>query len=335
MMHPNQYPVFAMAQESALSSLDCFLGQYARLTGELYEQALCARWGLSKGAFADGLRRSAEKRFGGANTSPEEIAAYLKSLHLEDLALACACSEGIEAAWESFIEHFRQDLRGAARAMLRASGLGDDTRAADLADSLYAELYGACASADGRRKSLFEYFHGRSKLSTWLRAVLAQKQVDLFRAGSRTVSLDAAAEDASPAGQTHKADRAPVDPHREMYLARIGRALRAALAGLTSRERMILSCYYTDELTLAEIGRMLGEHESTVSRQLERTRRTLREKVTQMLQHATPAVNGGQAEAALDPAQIELAFEYAVEDWPFDLSKALSAAKPGGDRPEE
>jgi RNA polymerase sigma-70 factor len=334
MMHQNEYPDLAMPQESALSSLDRFLAQYARLLGELYAQALCARWGISEKLFAEGLRRSAEKRFGRGDAAPKEVEAYLKSLHLEDLALACACSEGIEAAWEFFMAHFRQDLRGAASAMLRASGIGDDARAADLADSLYAELYGVRSGAGGRRKSLFEYFHGRSKLSTWLRAVLAQKQVDLFRAGSRTVSLDAGEED-TPRPERARETGAAVDPHREMYLGRIDRALRAALANLTSRERMILACYYTDELTLAEIGRLLGEHESTVSRQLERTRRTLREGVTQMLQRDTPASNGRQAEAALDPAQIELAFEYAVEDWPFDLSRALSAAEPGGDSPVE
>jgi len=98
---------------------------------------------------------------------------------------------------------------------------------------------------------------------------------------------------------------------------------------------MILACYYVDRLTLAEIGRLLHEHESTVSRQLERLRRALRENVAQALQHEAPARNGRPAEPALDKAQVELAFEYAVEDWPFDLSQALSAPKPGADPPEK
>ena len=57
------------------------------------------------------------------------------------------------------------------------------------------------------------------------------------------------------------------------YLARLDRALLQRSPRLTPRERMLLACYYVDQLTLAEIGRTLGEHESTVSRQLERTRR--------------------------------------------------------------
>ena len=326
-----------MPKDSFFASLDQFLAQYARLAGALYIEAKCARWGLSQEAFAEGLQRSAEKRFGGAQPDPPELEAYLKSLHLEDLALACACIEGLEEAWEFFVAHFRQDLRLAASAMLRASGRADNARAEELADSLYAELYGVRSSADGRRKSLFEYFHGRSKLSTWLRAVLAQKQVDMFRTSGRTVSLEAGKDGEAPRELAGRIESVPAEPapDRERYLRRFDRALTAALASLTPRDRMILACYYVDQLTLAEIGRLLREHESTVSRHLERMRRTLRESVTQSLQREIPACNGRPAEPALDTAQVELAFEYAVGDWPFDLTRALSASELAGGSSEE
>ncbi len=326
-----------MPKESSLASLDRFLAQYARLAGVLHAEAQCERWGLPGETFAEGLRRSAAKRFGGAQPGPGEVEAYLKSLHLQDLALACACSAGIEKAWEFFVDHFREDLRRAASAMLRASGCADDARAEELADSLHAELYGVRSGADGRRKSLFEYFHGRSKLSTWLRAVLAQKQVDMLRTSAKTVSLEAEMEAEAPREFSRRAEAACADPDpdREKFIGRFDRALTASLASLTPRERMILACYYVDQLTLAEIGRLLREHESTVSRQFERLRRALRESVTQALQRVSPSCNGRPAEAALDAAQVELAFEYAVEDWPFDLSQALSASEPAAEPPEE
>src|SRR5579863_9260405 len=179
-----------MPKDSALSSLSQFLEQHSLLAVELHAAARCARWELSVNDFAESLRRSSEKRFPGAPPALVDLEAYLKSLHLEDLALACACGLGIELAWEFFIAHFRQDLRQAASSMLRGSGHADDVRAQELAESLYAELYGVRSGRDGRRKSLFEYFHGRSKLSTWLRAVLAQKQVDAFRTSGRTVPLE-------------------------------------------------------------------------------------------------------------------------------------------------
>ena len=315
-----------MPIDLSLASLNQFLAQHAPLVGALHAEAKCARWGLSPQAFAEALRRSAEKRFFGASVDPGALAAYLKSLHLEDLALACACGEGIEKAWEFFIAHFRQELRQAASAMLRGSGRADDARAEELADSLYAELYGVRSSADGQRKSLFEYFHGRSKLATWLRAILAQKQVDLFRTSGRMVSLEAEMDRDAHRELAGPAESIPADPHRARYLKRVDMALSVAIANLAPRERLILACYYVDQLTLAEIGRMVHEHESTVSRQLERLRGNLRQRVTEVLLREIPALDGRPAEPALDRAQAAVALEYALEDWHFDLSRVLSAS---------
>ena len=68
----------------------------------------------------------------------------------------------------------------------------------ELADSLYADLFGL-QSQGGERRSLFRYFHGRSSLATWLRAVLAQRHVDGIRTGRRFEPL---AETEGDAGAT-------------------------------------------------------------------------------------------------------------------------------------
>jgi RNA polymerase sigma-70 factor, ECF subfamily len=327
-----------MARESTFVSLEVFSTQYSDLIEALYVEAQGPRWGLSRECFARSLHRSSEKRFRDGRGNSIEIEGYLKLLHLEDLALACACSEGIETAWEYFVAYFRQDLRAASRAILRASGSGNDARAEELADSLYAELYGIRSSAEGRRKSLFEYFHGRSKLSTWLRAVLAQRHVDLLRADRGTISLDAkpdGKENGPSLELAQRTDPAPADPDRAKYLAQLDRALQGALAGLSPRERMLLACYYVDQLTLAEIGRTLSEHESTVSRQLERIRRTLRETVTHALRQGAADRDGHAGEPGLDESQVGLAFKYALEDWPFDLSRALSKTETDLDPAEQ
>jgi RNA polymerase sigma-70 factor len=325
-----------MAHESIFSSRQLFLTEYAHLCEALAGEANCARWGLSREDFAEVLRRSAEKRFRGMSTIlPDVVETYLRSLHLEDLALACACSAGIESAWEFFMAEFRSELRSGARAILRASGSQDAARAEELADSLYAELYGVRSAGGEHRKSLFEYFHGRSKLSTWLRAVLAQRHVDLLRTGGKTVSLDTGPQGEAAREPAQRTDGPAGDPNREMYLRRVDGALSAALAALTSRERMILACYYVDQLTQAQIGRMLREHESTVSRQIDRIRWVLREDVTQRLLLGTPAQDGRAAEPALDQPQVDLAFEYALEDWSFDLSRALSKQQAAADPPKK
>jgi hypothetical protein len=53
-------------------------------------------------------------------------------------------------------------------------------------------------------------------------------------------------------------------------------ALAAAIAALEPRDRLRLSSYYARDMTLAAIGRMLGEHEATVSRHLTRSRQAIR-----------------------------------------------------------
>ena len=115
-------------------------------------------------------------------TEGQTKSGTLESLRLEDLALACACAEGNAAAWDHFVLEYRPVLYRSADAMDSSGG------ARELADSLYADLFGLPAEGDERR-SLFRYFHGRSSLATWLRAVLAQRQVDRARAAAKTAPL--------------------------------------------------------------------------------------------------------------------------------------------------
>jgi RNA polymerase sigma-70 factor (ECF subfamily) len=286
----------------------------------LFAQSKAGRWGLSPERFAASIDRSAEKRLASGNLPSEKLDEYLSALHLEDLALATACMENCEPAWEHFVSAYRPYLRAAAAAVLRCSSASPE--ACELADSLFAELYGL---ADGarRERSLFRYFHGRSSLKTWLRAVLAQRHIDAIRAGRRFESLEN--DDAKPAA--HKIPSAvsvqPSDPHRERYVTLFVRALQTALAALDSRDEQRLCLYYAEEQTLAEIGRQLSEHESSVSRNLDRIRLALRRAVEVTLRNGCPAANGFAAELGLSDAQISLCFEYASADASFDLEKLL------------
>jgi hypothetical protein len=92
-------------------------------------------------------------------------------------------------------------------------------------------------------------------------------------------------------------------------------ALARAIASLAPKDRLRLSCYYAQGLTLAQTGGLLKEHEATVSRQLARTRRSLREQVEQQL----------RTTHRLTEAQIGECFESAAEDaGPLDLRQLLA-----------
>jgi RNA polymerase sigma-70 factor (ECF subfamily) len=271
-----------------------------RLLDRLYRQAGAQKWDLPRDIFADALERSVAKRFGVAAPTSHEVESYLGSLQLADLALACACAAGHDAAWEHFVLEYRPALYRAADAMDPSGG------ARELADSLYAELFGLRGSGDGRL-SLFRYFHGRSTLATWLRAVLTQRHVDLIRSRARIDPLPA--EDDLPASSTRAADEPLVD--RSRFVAAIQRVLHAAIAALEARDRLRLGCYYAQQMTLAEIGRLLREHEATVSRNLARTRRTLRTDLERRLRQ-DERLGEGEVEECFasvtsDPGSLDLA----------------------------
>src|SRR5713101_994239 len=307
------------------NGLDLSLGRIGSLTrlqslvDQLFAASGATSWGLPRGLFAAALEHSASKRFGEESPGAGKIEEYLSTLHLQDLALACACAEGRAHAWDHFVATFRGYMRSAAGAILRCPPSSPNAR--ELADSLLAELYGL---AEGNRAehSLFRYFHGRSSLKTWLRAVLAQRHVDAIRAGARLTELpdeqSAMKRRDSPDGA--RAQPAP-DPHRERYLALFTCTIEVALGLLDPRDRERLRLYYAEEQTLAEIARKFGEHESSVSRNLERIRRQLRHDLEEVLRKGRSGANGVSGEPGLSEAEISLCFEYAAEEVPIDFAK--------------
>ena len=262
----------------------------ARAVDRLFRKADAGRWGLPREAFAEAVQASVARAFVDRQPSPGELDRYLAALHAADLAVACACALGLEAAWDHFVREHRPILYRAADAIDPSGG------ARELADSLYADLYGVRESTE--RRSLFRYFHGRSSLATWLRAVLAQRHVDVVRARRRTDPLPDEEQIAAPQAVRQ------ADPDRPRLVELVERAMRAAIDRLSAKDRMRLRSYYVVELTLARIGRITGEHEATVSRNLARTRRQLREAVESHLRD----------EMRLAPDAIARAFELAVDD---------------------
>jgi RNA polymerase sigma-70 factor len=289
----------------------------ASVVARLHVRAHAARWDVSIEHFSLALTRAVAKHVG-ADAPGDAAERLAESLHLEDLALAVACAEGHEPAWNAFIASHQSDLNRAAVAI--AGG----PHGQDLADALIADLFGLDAKGTGQRRSLFDYFHGRSKLSTWLRALLSRRHIDALRAGRRTTSLDAVERPDelldSRAGRSTPSDP---DPDRGRLAAALQQALDAALSALEPQDRLRLAYYHVDEMTLAQIGRQLGEHEATVSRKLTRIRQTLRERIDAALRD----------ELRLGPEEIKACYRQALEDGTISargLRLVVSAEEQGG-----
>ena len=132
--------------------------------------------GACRAAFTAALETSCAKAFPGAEPAPRELSRYLKRC-TSKISRWPVRVPSVSAAWDHFVLEMRPGLYRAADALDPSGG------ARELADSLYADLYGV-DQRGGARQSLLRYFHGRSSLATWLRAVLAQRYVDRVRVGA-------------------------------------------------------------------------------------------------------------------------------------------------------
>ena len=293
------------------------MGQPPRIApkavAHLHQKSQAAAWGLSVDLFRNALEASVAHAFSGRDAAASDVDRYLESLHISDLALACACAAGSDTAWDHFVLQFRPALYRAADAI-------DPTgRTRETADALYADLYGL-KERDGERQSLFRYFHGRCSLATWLRAVLSQRHIDAIRTGRRLEPLPEEHEEAPVPAAGARGSGGGTGPagDRARFLTLMRRALAAAVAALAPRDRLRLASYYIHDLTLAQIGRTLREHEATVSRHLSRTRKELRVAIEQSL-----ASGHG-----LDQAAIAECFRSVMDDaGDLDLRELVGAGE--------
>lgn len=229
-----------------------------------YSESEAERYGLMRERFQQ-IVAAVVLRYAAGASEAEQL-EFVTALRVAELALARACSAGNEAAWETFLTRYRAQLYEAAYRIAR-----DEATGRELADGLYADLYGT-PNEQGRRVSKLDYYMGRGSLAGWLRTVLSQQYVDRYRAQTKNVSLEEQVEAGVSFAARPTADEIVVDD-------RVAAGVAQALAELSAEERWLLASYYLDQRTLAEIGRQLRVHESTVSRKIERLMVTLRKRV--------------------------------------------------------
>jgi len=260
----------------------CLLGQTANvsLARNDFEQALLAigarhNYGLTPDAEPNAARKE----------------SFLRSLQLPDLALAQACALGQETAWHQFLSRFRAPLTQAAIAITRSSSLGPE-----LADSLYAELFGL-SERHGHRRSPLASYSGRGSLMGWLRTSLAQRHVDHHRRTHRDEPL--ADEAAIPAP-----DSTPAPLPQE--LAALSNSVAATLDELPAEDRFLLSAYFLDQRTLQQIAQVLRVHEATISRRLKRLTARLRDRLLQNLQRNGLRRRAAEETLGTDPRDLSI-----------------------------
>ena len=271
------------------------------MLAELHAKAGCERIGLTREFFSTILCEVGTKCGASSET---EVRSFFLTLRVDELALARACAAGENSAWEIFLTKYREKLYLSALRIAR-----EDSAARELADTLYADLYGT-NTRDGQRVSKLASYTGRGSLEGWLRTVLAQEYVNRYRRTKRLVSLE---EESEEGVQFRAPDPEPVTRADN----RLSRATDRALSELSAEDRMVLSAYYLDGRTLAEIARMLGVHESTISRKLDKLAKSLRKYIVSAL------TKGGMSRR-----QAEETLEVDVRDLQIDIRRSLAQETP-------
>lgn len=259
----------------------------------------CVRFGelgLGLSAYAQRIHAIIRKHLG-VSPLPQTALDFTRNLHGPDLYLATACaqhslgtagtqapesSEDASIAWKTLEKTYKGFICDLVRFFYSTS-----FAAQDLADSILAELFLPDRSGASRIAS----YDGRSSLSTWLRVVVCNRAINAKRCSSSAKSTEIESEiPDEPALQSIE-----LALRARRYGDVLSDALEVACRRLTPRERLILLWRYEDGLQLGQIARLLGIHQSNVTRQLERMQGKLRDEVISVLSQkhglSRPAIN--------------------------------------------
>jgi len=250
--------------------------------------------------------------------TPAHQTAFFSTLRMADLVLARACAGGTERAWERFIALYREPLLRAGIAIT-----GNESLGRELADGLYAELYGL-TERDGERRCPLNSYSGRGSLMGWLRTILAQRHVDRHRRTYREQPLEETGD--RPAPPTVAA--AGLD---EKTVPLLTAAVHEALEREAPEERFLLASYYLDGRKLHEIAALLGVHEATVSRKLKRATSAVRKQIIRGLERRGMSRTEAEEALATDPRDLtsaELPIDVAPPREYLKLKELLQTSQP-------
>jgi len=225
-----------------------------------------------------------------ANCAGATLADQLRALALDDLYLAIACSHGDEDAWREFQDTHFPFIRDFSR---RANAQQAD----DTAAQVIADLW---------QRQKIRQFEGRSRLRTWLGAVVIRTSLNAA-SGCQLLSVDA--RDASILPERPLRSTSSQSEEDAKLLARL---LVRVLERLDAEDRLLLFLYYEEHLTLEQMAPALRSSKATLSRRLNRIRARLRDDLTGLLRAETGEASISRVRDGLDRAGFE-----------FDLSAAL------------
>jgi RNA polymerase sigma-70 factor (ECF subfamily) len=284
--HPGSH-LFCDGRFAVMTTQD-FIARHAKPIAALWKTIVtpaAKSYGVTEREFAERLA-AIFARAGDSSSSDEEAVALISNIRAGELCLAIACEKGDDAAWRAFESEYRYSMHGAARALTK-----DDAEAEDLIQFVFGELFGVRTDGDKRQGKLAHY-SGRGSLGGWLRAVVYQSFIDRKRQTARFEQVEEVSEfdrlaneaAAHVNGKISATIVQPDDIEDTRLRKATEEAITQAFAEVDARTRLLLNYYYFDDLTLREIGSIMGVHEATISRWLAKAQREVKRKTEDILQ---------------------------------------------------
>ncbi len=272
------------------------------LLDALYAASEASQFGISRGHFTD-ILTEVVRQYDTIHEGSSDVRELLSSLKIAELVLARACAAGNERAWEKLLNTYREQLYEMGCVIAK-----DDVLGKELADSLYADLYGISARGE-QCPSKLNYYNGLGSLAGWMRTVMVQNFIDRCRRERRLATLDEEDKEDRPhlPELIEQAVELPTLPD-----PRISEVVDSALAAMDPEDRFILASYYLDHLNLSDLSTILDVHQSNVSRRLE--------KITSKLRKA---VRVGLLRRGMKPAEVDEALRSDVRDLDLDVGRRL------------
>jgi RNA polymerase sigma-70 factor, ECF subfamily len=264
-----------LAGVSGLSDLPRMLSQaWDRAPGAPVEPDLGAQleaarntWsgvGLSREAFLAHLAARVAER------DPPDPLAYVASLHLSDLYLACGCLQGDPVALRGI-----EPLFASVPAMVRALAAGDA-----FADEVRARVSERLLVAGPGRTPKLARYGGEGSLRSWFTVVVNREALLLKKAEGR---MQPAGSGQDVAGLLAGRFEPELELLRARFAPEIEAAMRDAVGRLPARERLLLRLSMVEGVTMGQIAGSYRVNQSTVSRWIARALDTLHQAVRHSL----------------------------------------------------
>jgi RNA polymerase sigma-70 factor (ECF subfamily) len=244
-----------------------------------FAAGLDARIAAARAAWPD-VRIEPERfaRFVAARLEPP-LDAGLSRLQVEDLYLACACTDGAPGAVAAFERAFVPVIERAATAAGARRPEVDDLR-----QVVCQRLLVPAAVEDGTpAEPRIATYSGRGDLGSWVRVVATREAQRLLPRERRELPSD---DDL--AGLIAPDDDPEVGYLKRLYRAEFKQAFAAAITGLSDRERLLLHQHALDGLGIDDLAGLYKVHRATAARWLEAARHSVlvatRRELTRKLQ---------------------------------------------------